>query len=220
MFYVALYIKFVVPSPDLTATSHFLSNFSIIPLLNPNTPYTDSPNASYVEQAMTGMLLGDGVLVKKYKGGGTYFKFAQGKIHLDYLNHVFSLFKKLGVVLMSTPSQGQSNVKGSVHTWYQFSTQSLSCWNDLQALWYVNGVKVVPKNIFDLLTPISLAYCNTLFKYLNLSLSILVGVCTSILFIFIINNLIFMVPNSLVCESSLCSFTSLLASHSCPRSYN
>ena len=49
---------------DLTTTSHFLSNFSIILLLIPNTPYSDSPNASYVEQAMTGMLLGDGVLVK------------------------------------------------------------------------------------------------------------------------------------------------------------
>ena len=54
--------------------------------------------------------------------------------------------------------KGHSNINGTVHTWYQFSTKSLSCWNDLQALWYVNGVKVVPKNIFDLLTPISLAY--------------------------------------------------------------
>ena len=95
-------------------------------------------------EAMTGMLLGDGVLVKKYKGGGTYFKFCQGEIHLDYLNHVFSLFQNLGVVLMDTPRQGHSNLNGVVHTWYQFSTQSLTSWNDLHALWYVNGVKVVP----------------------------------------------------------------------------
>jgi hypothetical protein len=47
-------------------------------------------------------------LVKKYTGGGTYFKFAQGEVHLDYLNHVFSLFKELGVVLMDSPSKGQS----------------------------------------------------------------------------------------------------------------
>nr|QVG61562.1 hypothetical protein [Rhizoctonia sp.] len=107
---------------------------------------------------MTGLLLGDGVLVKKYAGGGTYFKFSQGEVHLEYINHVFSLFKDLGVVLMAAPSQGQSNVKGAVHTWYQFSTQSLSSWNSLQALWYVNGVKVVPQNISELLTPISLAY--------------------------------------------------------------
>ena len=61
MFFVVYIYKIF---PDITATSHFLSNFSIIPFLIPNTPYSDSPNASYVEQAMTGMLLGDGVLVK------------------------------------------------------------------------------------------------------------------------------------------------------------
>ena len=59
---------------------------------------------------------------------------------------------------MDAPSQGHSNINGAVHTWYQFSTQSLTCWNDLHALWYVNGVKVVPQNIFELLTPISIAY--------------------------------------------------------------
>jgi hypothetical protein len=46
---VAIYVKFF---SDLTATSHchVISNFSIIPLLIPNTPYSDSPKASYVEQ--------------------------------------------------------------------------------------------------------------------------------------------------------------------------
>ena len=53
---------------------------------------------------------------------------------------------------MDAPSQGQSIVKGAVHTWYQFSTQSLSSWNSLRALWYVNGVKVVPQNISELMT--------------------------------------------------------------------
>lgn len=68
----AIYVKIF---SDLTATSHLpygyvISNFSctaLIPLLIPNTPYSNLPKASYVEQAMTGFLLGDGVLVKKYK---------------------------------------------------------------------------------------------------------------------------------------------------------
>jgi LAGLIDADG DNA endonuclease family len=80
------------------------------------------------EQAMSGLLLGDGVLVKKYEGGGTYFKFTQGAVHLDYLNHVFSLFKDLGVVLMAAHSQGQYNIKGVVHTRFQFTTESISSW--------------------------------------------------------------------------------------------
>jgi hypothetical protein len=85
-----------------------------IPILIPNTPYINNTNASYVEQALTGFLLGDGVLVKKYKNGGTYFKFAQSEIHLDYLKLVFNLFKNLGIVLMETPSPGKSNIKGKV----------------------------------------------------------------------------------------------------------
>lgn len=68
----AIYVK---NFSDLTATSHLpygyvISNFSctaLIPLLIPNTPYSDLPKASYVEQAMTGMLLGEGGLVKNIK---------------------------------------------------------------------------------------------------------------------------------------------------------
>ena len=44
-----------------------------------------------------------------YAGGGTYFKFAQGEVlppALNYLNHVFSLFKELGIVKMDAPNQG------------------------------------------------------------------------------------------------------------------
>lgn len=109
-------------------------------------------------KSITGLLLGDGVLVKKYKGGGTYLKFAQGEVHLEYLNNDFSLFKDLGIVLMDSPTIGHSTLKGVVYTWYKFSTQSISSWNPLYALWYINGVKVVPQNIFELLTPISIAY--------------------------------------------------------------
>jgi len=82
---------------DFSTTSYSLFKFSIIPLLIPNTPYSDSPKASYVEQAMTGMLLGAGGLVKKYEGGGTYFKYAQGEVHLDYLNHVSLSFLYLKI---------------------------------------------------------------------------------------------------------------------------
>ncbi|TPG03869.1 hypothetical protein EAH88_19140 [Rhodanobacter glycinis] len=130
---------------------HFLT-LSLIPLR------FKGENEDYLGQAMVGLLLGDGSLVKKYAGGATYFKYAQGKIHYEYIIHVFSLFKQAGVVLMSEPSMGTTTLKGVVHVWYQFSTQSLTTWNALHAIWYVNGVKVIPENIYHLLTPIALAY--------------------------------------------------------------
>ena len=44
-----------------STTPNYLVNLSVVPVLIPNTPYSYSPKASYVEQAMTGLLLGDGV---------------------------------------------------------------------------------------------------------------------------------------------------------------
>lgn len=79
-------------------------------------------------------------------------------VHFDYLQHVFDVFKSAGHVNMGAPSHGTSTVNGVVHKWIQFSTVSLSSWNELQAQWYVNGLKVIPSNIQEILTPIGLAY--------------------------------------------------------------
>lgn len=65
---------------------------------------------------MVGFLLGDGTLVKKYQGGGTYFKYAQGMVHFDYLNHVFDQLKTAGHVHMTAPSIGTSVIKGKTYT--------------------------------------------------------------------------------------------------------
>jgi hypothetical protein len=113
---------------------------------------------TFFQQVMVGLLLGDGTLVKKYTGGGTYFKFAQSVIHSGYLLHVFSLFNEQGHLHMLAPSPGTSLIKGMTHHWLQFSTKSLVEWNSLYALWYVNGVKVIPNNIEELLTPVAIAY--------------------------------------------------------------
>lgn len=72
--------------------------------------------------------------------------------------HVFSLFKDAGLVLMTSPSLGTSFIKGVTYQWYQFSTKSIASWNALHAMWYVNGVKVVPDDIDNILTPVSLEY--------------------------------------------------------------
>ena len=48
--------------------------------------------------------------------------------------------------------------KGNTRGTLSFSTLSLPCFNELYKLFYINGKKIVPLNIADLLTPISLAY--------------------------------------------------------------
>ena len=71
-------------------------------------PDTNVPD--YIKQAIIGLLLGDGTLVKKYSGikAGTYFKFAQGEVHYSYLLHVFDLFHKAKLCNMLEPVKGFS----------------------------------------------------------------------------------------------------------------
>lgn len=40
----------------------------------------------------------------------------------------------------------------------EFSTRNLPCLNELYLLFYKNKVKIIPQNIYDLLTPISIAH--------------------------------------------------------------
>ena len=51
---------------------------------------------NFVKQSIIGHLLADGTLIKYYKDGATYFKFAQSEVHLSNLVHVFSLNAGLG----------------------------------------------------------------------------------------------------------------------------
>lgn len=39
-----------------------------------------------------------------------------------------------------------------------FHTRALACFTELYNLFYVNGVKIIPENIYDLLTPAALAH--------------------------------------------------------------
>lgn len=52
----------------------------------------------------------------------------------------------------------KSNKNGNIYYSVQTSTRSYPCFTQLYNTFYPNGIKVVPNDIFDLLTPISLAY--------------------------------------------------------------
>nr|YP_010555471.1 LAGLIDADG endonuclease [Ramaria rubella]UYR22219.1 LAGLIDADG endonuclease [Ramaria rubella] len=107
---------------------------------------------------MVGFLLGDGSLIKKYEGGGTYFQYTQSINHSEYLHFIFNLFKELGLIKKNEPYLGVSVVKGKTYNYYSFSTRSLKIWNNLYHIWYKSKVKVIPDNLLNILSPISLAY--------------------------------------------------------------
>ena len=116
---------------------------------------------------LTGLILGDGTLVKKYANGGTYFQFAQGAVHLAYIQFIFELFKLAGLCNMKKLGQGKSHLKSTEkdYVYYYFTTKSLTALNKFESLFYqpktnVNSkrVKVIPNVIGSLLTPVALAF--------------------------------------------------------------
>lgn len=70
---------------------------------------------------------------------------------------MFELFKDY---CKSTPvTRNRVNKKtGSNNSTIRFTTRQLSCFTQLHELFYVNKVKIVPINIEEILTPVSLAY--------------------------------------------------------------
>ena len=48
--------------------------------------------------------------------------------------------------------------KDKIHTALAFYTRGLPCFNELRHLFYVNKVKRVPEDIYNLLTPVALAH--------------------------------------------------------------
>jgi hypothetical protein len=82
--------------------------------------------------------------------------FGQSAVHEEYFNHLYVLFKEY---CRSPPFSGVvTSTTGKPYSYCRFNTRSLKCFNPLFELFYVAGVKIIPANIQDLLTPSGVAY--------------------------------------------------------------
>lgn len=104
-----------------------------------------------------GLSLGD-LYIQNFRNTNARLMFKQGIVHQEYLNHLFDLFSSYSN--MKEPKQytylDKRNSK--VFTSVAFNTYSLPCFNYYHELFYVDGVKRIPLNIEDLLSPQALAY--------------------------------------------------------------
>lgn len=104
----------------------------------------------------TGLLLSDGWLFLASKRSiNACFGFSQSFAHFGYLWHVFTL---LAHYCSSYPALRIRMRLGTVTLSLQFFTRSLPCLTALFNLWYFNGRKIIPANIFHDLTPLALAH--------------------------------------------------------------
>lgn len=107
---------------------------------------------------LAGLILGDLFICKQKKSANAYLKFEQGLVHEAYLLHLYDLFKNYCLSAPKTANRLPDKRTGNVYTRVTFSTCALPCFTELHNLFYLEGKKIIPKNIGDLLTPAGLAY--------------------------------------------------------------
>ena len=101
-------------------------------------------------------MLGD--LYTRLRYNKTSLTFLQSIIHQDYINYLYQIFSKY------CPSEPRFSNKlpdsrtGKIYNNISFTTYTLSCFNDLYNLFYLSKIKVIPSNIAEILTPVSLAF--------------------------------------------------------------
>lgn len=112
-----------------------------------------------LEEILVGLILGDLCLSRRSKITlSVRALFKQGMIHEDYLMHLYELFKTFGSQVPKTTSLAPDKRTGKIYSSISFNTYSLPCFYKLYSLFYLEGKKIVPSNIEDLLTPLGLAY--------------------------------------------------------------
>lgn len=110
----------------------------------------------YQSSIIIGLLLSDGWLTfASVTNKNARLGFAQGGANGQYfwfvflsLSHYCSSYPRLRI----RTSFGKKNIS------LQFFTRSMTCITKLHPLFYPSGVKIIPKNIYDLLTPVALAH--------------------------------------------------------------
>jgi len=85
-------------------------------------------------------------------------RFEQGLVHETYLLHLYDLFSNYCGTAPKIRSRAPDPRNGKINSSIRFQTYSLPCFNELYDLFYPLGAKVVPGNIAELLTPLSLVY--------------------------------------------------------------
>jgi hypothetical protein len=68
------------------------------------------------------------------------------------------VFLKLNHYCSSFPYKTSGIRKGKLFTGLAFQTRQLPCLTSLYNLFYIKNKKILPSNIYDLLTPIALAH--------------------------------------------------------------
>ena len=107
-----------------------------------------------------GILLGDAHIAKRSITSNARLVYAQTAVkHKEYFDHVYNIFALFYVNNYIPQTRivldNRTNKKYSA---LSFTTMQLPCFNVFKEMFYISNIKVVPNDIYDLLTPKGLAF--------------------------------------------------------------
>ena len=110
----------------------------------------------YQYSVVIGLLLSDGWLTfSNSRNTNARLGFLQSATNFNYLWFVFNI---LSHYCTSLPVYRTRKYRGRANYSIHFFTRALPCFTSLHSLFYLSGVKVIPDNIYELLTPVALAH--------------------------------------------------------------
>ena len=110
----------------------------------------------YQKSIIMGLLLSDGWLtMSKKQSKNARLGFKQS---LDHSTYVWFVFNQLSHYCSSVPYFVSSGRTGKIHYALGFFTRALPCFTEVYCLFYVNKVKIIPGDIYNILTPVTLAH--------------------------------------------------------------
>lgn len=119
---------------------------------------TSSPLPAAAAAAFGGKGVGVALHSKSLtRSSNSRLMFAQSTVHTEYLFFVYNVLSNLCSAEPFFYQRYHKKFK-QFYSGYFFNTLTLPCFNYFRDLFYVDGFKIVPLNIYDLLTPISLAF--------------------------------------------------------------
>ena len=113
----------------------------------------------YQKSVIVGLLLSDGWLSlsksNTIKNGNARLGFKQSLDKFEYVWHVFNC---LNHYCERYPYPYSSSRGGKNYSSITVTTRALPCFTELYNIFYINNKKVIPYNIYDILTPAALAH--------------------------------------------------------------
>jgi len=111
----------------------------------------------YLKQILIGNILGDVYMRRFSEKANARINFRQGSINASYLLHLYNLYQEFVTTPPAVQSITDKNT-GKIRYNLSFATLALPCFNELYEAFYLEGKKIIPNNISDLLSEVSLAY--------------------------------------------------------------